>query len=400
MEKPVAAVEFGSKKLKLVVGYELNGQVYVLYALTRPYGIALEGGEFLDTSKVIEAVKDSHEFSDQVAKIKFSIGETLLALPAIDLEIYQSKQMTAVIGEESKVTNLDIRNVYTIIRTGANNISNQIVDVVPEYFYLDQQRRYTTAPLGLVSSSICIDAKIHTLPKKVISEYENALVSGGINVKRTFVTPYAASELIATDPEMPENYLLVDIGSSLTTVSLIGKKQLYGSISFNWGGDKITDKIIECFNINEMEAEKYKITYGIDYRQMNFKAPVCTTSDDFGNYIKHYSDELNHIIENELNVFVKHLSDALDSLLNDYPSTYRQFPMVLIGGGSRLNGLTEYMNDKVLSDKIIVWTPKSLGARNPTFTNCLGMILANAKNPSVYDESHPRVGNLTRDEKK
>ena len=33
MEKPIAAIEFGSKKLKLVIGYELNGQVYVIYSL-------------------------------------------------------------------------------------------------------------------------------------------------------------------------------------------------------------------------------------------------------------------------------------------------------------------------------------------------------------------------------
>ena len=30
MEKYVAAIEFGSKKIKLVVGYELDGKVYVL----------------------------------------------------------------------------------------------------------------------------------------------------------------------------------------------------------------------------------------------------------------------------------------------------------------------------------------------------------------------------------
>ena len=38
MDKPIAAIELGSKKLKLVVGYEIDGQIYVLYTLTKPYG--------------------------------------------------------------------------------------------------------------------------------------------------------------------------------------------------------------------------------------------------------------------------------------------------------------------------------------------------------------------------
>ena len=74
--------------------------------------------------------------------------------------------------------------------------------------------------------------------------------------------------------------------------------------------------------------------------------------------------------------------------------------MILIGGGSQLNGLVEYIEPKVQSETVRVVTPRTLGARNPTFTNCLGMILANAKYPNVYDESHPKVAPLTRDENK
>ena len=74
--------------------------------------------------------------------------------------------------------------------------------------------------------------------------------------------------------------------------------------------------------------------------------------------------------------------------------------MILIGGGSRLNGLVEYVEPKVQSESVRVVAPRSLGARNPTFTNCLGMILANSKYPNVYDETHPRVGQLTREPNK
>ena len=401
MEKPIAAVEFGSKKIKLIVGYELQGQVYVIYAFTRPYGYAIEGGNFVDPTKVVEAVKEISKFTDESAKLKLSISEACLCLPPFGLEIYQSHQMSAVIGEEGKVDKIDIRNVYTLIRNAVTSgIQNELIDIIPEVYTLDEGRSFARPPFGVVSSSLSIDAKVHTLPKAIEANYTRVLNDGGINVKRLFVAPYAASQLIAADESMPSDYLLVDIGSNSTTISLIGQKALYDSRFFDWGGDRITEKIIQSFNINEADAEKYKITYGIDKREMNFKAPVCTTTDDEGNKIKHYTDELNTIIKSELDVFVKDLTTAMNDMLAPYDPSFKQLPLVLVGGGSRLNGLIDYILPKLPNDTAVCWLPKNLGARDATFVNCLGMILANAKNMSVYDESHPRVGKVTRDEKK
>ena len=177
---------------------------------------------------------------------------------------------------------------------------------------------------------------------------------------------------------------------------------MYASRFFEWGGDRITERIIETFNINEAEAEKIKITYGIDKREMNFKAPICRTDGGDGQEIKHYPDELNALIKGELESFVKQLRSAIDDLLATYDSSQKlnELPMILVGGGSRLSGLVEYLEPKVDSSQVMTMLPRSMGARNATFTNCLGMILANAKYPSVYDENHPRVAQVTRDPSK
>lgn len=397
MDKPVAAIEFGSKKMKLVVGYELDGQVYVLYALTKPYGHILEAGSFSDASKAITCIKELKEFSDPSAKLKLSISEGLLALPPYGLEIFHLKQITTVISEESKISNLDIRNIYALFRNSANSLENELVDIIPDSFVLDGGRSFVRPPIGETSGTLMMSANVHTLPKRIYYDFQNILTNGEMNVKRVSVAPSAAAQLIATYNDMPKDYILVDIGATMTTVSLIGGTELYASRFFEWGGDKITEKIIERFNINEAEAEKIKITYGIDKRQMNFKAPVCRTDDGTGNEVKHYADELNEIIKGELDTFVRSLNSAIDDLLSPYDSSYKTIPMLLTGGGAKLSGLVQYLEPKVNSEGVKVVIPRTLGARNPTYLNCLGMILANAKFPSIYDENHPRVGQVTRD---
>lgn len=399
MDKPVAAIEFSSKSLKLVVGYELEGKIYVLYALTKPYGHCIEAGNIVDGHAIVNSVQGIRQLIDPSAKLKITISEALLAMPPYGLEVYQTKQITTVLDTEGKIGSIDIRNIYSLIRNGTTNSfeTSDLVDVVPERYILDQGRQFVNAPIGENSTTLTVQGKVYLLPKRISGSYQQILSTSGVNVKRSIVAPLGACELLGTYDDVPSDYILVDIGSDVTTISLVGGKALYASRFFEWGGDRITDRIIEKFNINEAEAEKIKVTYGLDKREMNFKAPVCTSDDGNGNEIKHYNDELNQIIKSELEVFTKELESAEAHLLEGYDSSYKRLPMILIGGGSLLNGLQEYLEPKVMNDTVKVVVPRSLGARNPTFFNCLGMILANAKYPSIYDESHPRIAPVTRD---
>ena len=397
MDKPIAAIELASKKLKLVVGYEIDGKVYVLYTLVKPYGHAIEAGVFTDPNKVSQTINSVREFTDPSAKLKLNIADVVLCLPPYGLGIYQTRQVTTVVTEDSKISNLDIKNIYALIRNSAYPLNDKaLVDVIPESFTLDHGRIFARPPMGESSSTLTVSAKVQTLPKDVVDNYQNVLSNGGMVPRRNVVASLAATELIASMKDMPTSFILVDIGSNVTTVSFVGNNALYGSTYFNWGGDNITEKIIECFNINEADAEKYKIMYGIDNREMNFKAPICTTDDGTGHEVSHYNNELNEIIKGELDVFVKYLNDAVNDIVGIHDKSYRSFPMLLIGGGAQLNGLVSYITPKVLSETVEVVTAESLGARNPTFFNCLGMLLTQAKYMNLNDDAHPRVGQVTR----
>ena len=397
MDKPIAAIELGSKKLKLVVGYEIDGQVYVLYTLTKPYGHAIEGGNFIDANQVIETISSIREFTDPSAKLRLNITDVLLCLPPYGLGIYQTRQVTTVVTEDSKISQLDIKNIYALIRNSAYPLEDKaLVDVVPESFTLDHGRIFARPPMGESSSTLTVSAKVQTLPKILVDNFQTVLNNGGMVSRRNVISSLAATELVSSYEGMPKSYILVDIGSNVTTVSFIGNGALYGTTFFNWGGDNITERIIEKFNINEADAEKYKIMYGIDYREMNFKAPICTVEDGLGQEVHHYNDELNEIIKSELDIFVRELNDAVDSIVAQHDKSYRSFPMILIGGGAELNGLVQYITPKVPSETVNVIRPQTLGARNATFFNCLGAILTHSKYPNLNDESHPRVGVLSR----
>ena len=400
MEKPVAAIELCSKSVKIVIGYVLDGKVHVLYTLTKEVGTIIDRGNVVDPTALKGALESLMIIDDPSVKLKISVSDALLAIPPYGVEVYQTKPVVTIISEDGRVSEFDIRNVYTLVRKAALPQNMQLVDIIPASFVLDQGRSFAYPPLGQSSSSLQIFTRIHTLPKNIYSNYCNALEGAGIQIRRTIVSSSAAVELLASyGDEFPSDYFLVDIGSDMTTVSLVGYKQLFSSRFFSWGGDDITRAIVEQFDVDANEAEKIKMLYGYDDRKLTFDSVVSTSEGQTNT--RHTVKELNELIVIQLEEFAKELNNALNSLLENYTDTdkYRSLPMILIGGGSQLYGLKKFLKTKVNNSDILIPTPHSLGARNSSYFNCLGMILMNYKYPNAYDDNQKKVTDLSRDPK-
>ena len=400
MEKPVAAIELCSKSVKIVIGYVLDGKVHVLYTLTKEIGPLIDRGNIIDPVALRGALESLVVIDDPSVKLKINVSDALLAIPPYGVEVYQTKPVVTIISEDGRVSEFDIRNVYTLVRKAALPQNMQLVDIVPASFVLDQGRTYAYPPLGQSSSSLQIFTRIHTLPKNIYSNYVRPVEEAGISVKRTIVSSSAAVELIASyGEEFPSDYFLVDIGSDMTTVSLVGYKQLFSSRFFSWGGDNITRAIVEQFDVDASEAEKIKMLYGYDDRKLSFDPTVSTSEGE--SHIKHTVKELNNLVLEQLDIFALELNNALNSLLENYADNdkYRSLPMIIIGGGGQLYGLKKYLKGKLNNSDIMIPTPKSLGARNSSYFNCLGMILMNYKYPNSYDDNQKKVTDLSRDPK-
>lgn len=398
MENTITAIELGSKKLKLVVGYVLDGKVYSIYTMTKPYGPLLPDGKFFDVSKLDSCVASLKNFSDPNAKISLKVSDCVLCLPPDGLEIFQTKQRTPVISEHGKISPIDIRNLYSLIRNSSSKVSNILVDVVPELYILDDNRAVKNNPVGDIARTLALSAKVHMSPEHIYKNYVGVMDRANIEVKRLVCAPLGAVEYLATLENMPNSYLLVDIGSGTTSVSLVGKNSLFGVKTFNCGGDNITKAISEKFNISMEDAEKYKKIYGIDGREMNFRAPICSDTSGADGKVHFYREDLNDIITEKLNEFTALLKENIDLLLERQNPDLRKLPMILIGGGSLLKGLVEFVSVKLENPQIKVVVPNVIGARDATFTNCLGMILVSSKYMSMSDDSRLRADNMTRDE--
>ncbi|MGM9873525.1 MAG: pilus assembly protein PilM [Bacilli bacterium] len=397
-EKNVAVIEVSTKSIKFLAGYEIKGKPYVLYSLNKKIGPITNTGKIIDMPRVIEEIIKLSDIQDKSALIHVKSSEVILILPPLGLEVLQGKSSSLINSDNGVISNADIRSLYSFFRRRKIPNKYSLIDIVPDSFMLENEST-ALPPIGKCSNSIELNAKLHCIPESIYSDYKSALDATKLTIKRCFIAPFAASQALANYGDIPQAYVLVDIGSDLTTVSLIVDSKLFSSRFFSWGGDRINDALIEKFNINYDDAEKYKCLYGYDTRTTSFKAPICTLIDEEGVESKIYKDDFNQVIKSQLESFTNSLNSALNSLLESYPSESKKIPMVLIGGGSQLVGLKEYIEHKIPSDYVISKISDTIGVRNATFFNCLGAIVADGKYKTVYDENHPKVNQVTRNPK-
>lgn len=398
MKNNTIALEISHKYIKVAFGYVQDGQVFINFVKKAPINHFLENGIIKEKNALIKDLMKMNPIFDQEYQFNELINNVTFVLPPYGLEVYQTKQITSVISPEKIIGELDIKNIYSIIRNKRLPVDNELIDIVPEAFVIDNGNMYAHAPIGKTSSAITAFTKVLTLPKRINQEYSEVVKNANIQINRKVVSTFAASELIASYPDTPDNFFLVDLGAASTSVSLVGNKQLFATRSFSWGGDNITDHLVSKFNISETEAEKIKVLYGFDKRVIKFDYSVCSVETEEG-VSKHYVGELNSVIEEELDELIRNMNNAIEQLAQVYNVIdYANMPIILIGGASKLKGIVPYILSKGTFQNVKTLSPTTIGARDPSLFALLGAIYSDNKYPKATDEEKKQSSPVSREE--
>ena len=366
----VCAYGIDSSAVKLVVGYEYEKEVIVLFSGKKDLAQnVILNDKVNDSDAICMAIKDL--LLEAENSLKMDITSVTLVLPANGLEVFENVASTSVVSTSTKIADVDIRNVINMLLRDNYSEDNEVVDIIPITYSLDKDRVFSNPPLGEESTTLTLKAFVHTVPRYIKNVYMSLIEKVGLKVNNLVVAPYGIGQLFLTYKEVPNKYFLVNLGANNTSIVSMSNGKPYRVCFVNYGSDSITKVLANRLGISYEKAEELKRTYGLEKTTHTYLPNVVKS--ELSEDIKFTAKEIAVIVSDELERLMKDIIRALKTMSSESPEL-EQWPVVFVGGGRNIIGFKDFVKEKIQMRKCILPSIKSIGARNMIYIDELGAI--------------------------
>ena len=309
-------------------------------------------------------------------KSQTKINSINLNLPTIDsVSRYYDSEINNL---DQKITELDIKkiinnseyfktddNYYEIF----NNINGYILD----------NNLIFNSPIGNYANKLKILFYKILIPSKNLKIYTNIINNLNISIDSYIPSPLSSALAVLSDDEINIGTICIDLGHSNTSIAIFqNNKFLYGD-SFLVGSNNITNDLARGVSTTLESAERLKTLYS---------SLISSPSDEFEiieiPIISGENDKFNQINKLKINSIVKpRVEETLEIVwqkLKQNNLHKRQIKnVVLTGGGSQLEGISQYA-ELIFSSNVRIGYPKdkiisNMNLQNPSFADVIGCSL-------------------------
>ena len=323
---------------------------------------------FQELSSDIKSLISESEKTSQT-----KINSVNLNTPTIDSvsKYYESK----IDDLEQQITELDIKKII-------NN--SEYFNVDDDYFqifnningYVLDDNLLFNNPVGNYAKKLKLLFYKILIPYKNLKSYKNVVESLNISIEAYVPSPLSSAIATLSNDEKKIGTICIDLGHSNTSISIFeNDKFIYGD-SFLVGSNNITNDLARGVSTTLESAERLKTLYS---------SLISSPSDEFEiieiPIISGENGKFNQINKLKINSIVKpRVEETLEIVWQKIKQNNfhkKQIKnVVLTGGGSQLDGLTQYA-EMIFSSNVRVGLPKddvisNHNIQNPAYADVLG----------------------------
>ena len=365
MRKIFTSIDIGSNSIKIVVCEFFKGKLNVLASVNSP-SLGIEKGLVKDENKVKESIKNA------IDEINFSLGvnidKAIINIPMYESEYMVNEGEITITNEEHIVTGNDMVNALQTSIYNKIPKSRELVTIKPIKYNIDNLNQDISSPRGLKAHKLKVTSMSMTVPKKNIYKIISILQDLRIEVIDILFGVIGDYYEFKTKEINKSVCGVINIGSDKIELATFKNGIIFNSNIIDMGSKCIDSDISYIYNINKNQSKKIKEMFSLAHKDYATTSDIYEITNKSGIKTKINQYEVSEIVMSKL----KEILEISKKGLNDL--TKKEISYIIVSGGIVNMPGFDILCKEVLGEKAMVSSVKTIGVRDNSYSQALGMI--------------------------
>lgn len=339
IKKVIVGLDIGTTKVCAIVGAKNeHGKVEIL-GMGKADSLGVIRGEVRNIDKTVKSIREAVEKAKQSmsgGKIRVEINSVHVGIAGQHIKSLQHRNSISRSQTDEEIRRDDVDRLIADTHKLALPPGDKIIHVIPQEFSVDD---FTDVqdPVGIAGVRLAGNFHIITGHVEAIKNIHKSVNRAGLDVADLILEPLSSADAVLTPEEMEAGVCLVDIGGGTTDVAIFKKGMIRHTAVIPFGGNIITEDIVDGCQVLRNQAELLKIKFGSALAEENKENEIVCIPGFHGRPPKEVS------VKNLAMVIQARVEEIFESVLYEIKSSGLERKLnagiVITGGGSQLKHL-------------------------------------------------------------
>ena len=341
-DRIVAGLDIGSAKttaiLAEVVGDLPRHPTIKVLGVGQARTTGLRRGVVSDIEETTRSIRKAMEDAERMAGAR--VEAVYAGIAGEHVRAMTSPGVVAVNGDE--ISKADVDRAHEVARTQSIPQDRELLHAIPQEYTVDRNRGIRD-PIGMIGMRLETEMYLVTIGSSPAMNLRKAVERAGYGVRELVLEPLASAFSVLTEDEKELGVALVEMGAGTTDIAVFQEGKIRHLGTVNYGGNHVTNDIVQGLGLTNADAERIKERYGCAYEPLIDSTEQLELPSTPAQGRRQIPRELlAHIIHQRMDEIFDLVQREIDAA--GYASRLSA-GVVLTGGAAMMQGAAELAND-------------------------------------------------------
>ncbi|MCW1949518.1 MAG: cell division protein FtsA [Candidatus Shapirobacteria bacterium] len=375
--KIISGIDIGTSKITTIIGqYSDTEDKFNIIAVSSIPSLGFRKGQIINIEQASSTIVQSIESAERMAG--FQINSASVCLSAPHIESINSHGVVAISNPNGEINSEDIERVVDAAKAIAVPTGKEIIHIIPIKYTVDGQEGVID-PVGMNGVRLEVEAHIIIASTPSLKNLKKCLEDIGIKIDQLVYSGLATAKSTLTETEKELGVALIDIGGSITTLTIFNEGSPVYSSVIPVGAGNVTNDLAIGLRFSLDDAEKIKLRLNKISESKKFEDEI-----ELSNFGIQSDDKRRVSIQTSINGIIKPRLEEIFHLIYskiDDSGFAQAIPagIVLTGGGAQTINIKEIC-EKIIPLPLRIATPPKVGGIiddiiNPAYSSSIGLLM-------------------------